>query len=146
MSDVRTSNVLRFTVVGIAQPKGSTRAFLKKGRPVVTSDNPKNKSWERQVAVMARLAMQEQHFQYLAGPVALEVQFYLPRPQAIRDTRVPHVKKPDLDKLVRSVKDALTKMAFEDDSQVVCLHASKRYAPPGTTPKAIIFLAAGVTQ
>ena len=36
--------------------------------------------------------------------------------------------KPDLDKLVRSVMDALTGYAFVDDSQVIEVEASKRFS------------------
>tara|TARA_Y100001938_G_scaffold92477_1_gene126760 strand:- start:262 stop:687 length:426 start_codon:yes stop_codon:yes gene_type:complete len=37
------------------------------------------------------------------------------------------VKKNDLDKLVRSTLDALTNIAFKDDSQVTNLSATKKY-------------------
>jgi len=46
---------------------------------------------------------------------------------------VPAVKRPDLDKLVRAVFDALTNVVFKDDSQVVSVFASKRLAGPGDT-------------
>src|SRR6185369_17739711 len=43
--------VIQFVVLGIAQPKGSARAFMPKGArfPVVTSDNRNLKAWERSV-------------------------------------------------------------------------------------------------
>ncbi len=128
-------NVLRFTVLGTAQPKGSTRAFIPKGwkRAIVTSDNPKNKGWQQAIAASARLAMIHQNFLPLSGPVAVAVQFYLPRPKAIKDKDVPHVKKPDLDKLVRCL-DALTKVVWDDDSQVTSIAATKAYAAPGEAP------------
>ena len=37
---------------------------------------------------------------------------------------------PDLDKLVRAVGDALTRLAWRDDSQIVAWHAYKHYATP----------------
>lgn len=132
-------NTLTFTVFGTAQPKGSARAFVPKGwtRAVVTSDNPKNKGWQQLVAEAASRALGAESF-YVAGPVQLTVVFYLPRPKAIKDRLVPHLKKPDLDKLLRSVKDGLTKVVWLDDSQVIAIHAEKRYAAPGQSPRATI--------
>lgn len=42
-----------------------------------------------------------------------------------------HVSKPDLDKLVRTVLDALTGVVIHDDSQVCGIVAQKDYADPG---------------
>lgn len=38
-----------------------------------------------------------------------------------------HTRKPDLDKLTRSIKDALTGVIYNDDSQIVGLHCFKEY-------------------
>lgn len=137
-------SVLRFTVIGIAQPKGSTRAFMpNQGKyPVVTADNPKNAGWQAAVAQNARIAMLEQGRTAIHGPVAMEIRFYLRRPKAIRKKEnVPHVKKPDLDKLIRSCCDALTEIAWDDDSQVVSIVATKHYARDGMMEQALIMVA-----
>lgn len=125
--------LLEFTVFGVAQPKGSTKAFLPKGwtRPIVTSDNAKNKSWQELVAFGANAALQDcADFPPapLEGPVHLRVNFYLPRPKSLPKKVTVHLKKPDLDKLVRSVKDALSRVVWRDDSQVIELMATKSYA------------------
>jgi Holliday junction resolvase RusA-like endonuclease len=39
--------------------------------------------------------------------------------------------KPDVDKLARTTLDALTGIAFDDDSRIVDLVTRKRYAEPG---------------
>lgn len=133
--------MIHFIVYGTAQPKGSAKAFMPKGwsRPIVTSDNPKNKGWQQLVAEAASVALTKQpDFRLLETPALLRVSFYLPRPKAIRDKAVPHTKKPDLDKLVRSVKDALSKVVWRDDSLVVEIAARKQYANPGEPPRAEI--------
>lgn len=131
---------LTFTVWGVAQPKGSAKAFLPKGwtRPVVTSDNRRNKGWQQLVAESAGRAKDDAGAALLEGPVRLMVAFYLPRPKSLPKRVLHHTKKPDLDKLVRSVKDGLTRVAWRDDSQVVDVKAIKRYADVGTTPHAVI--------
>lgn len=132
---------LSFVVNGVAQPKGSAKAFIPKGwsRAIVTSDNTKNKGWQQLVAEAASAAINGQPaFRLIEESALLRVVFYLPRPKAIRDKAVPHLKKPDLDKLVRSVKDALSKVVWRDDSQVVEIAARKEYARPGESPRAEI--------
>ncbi len=136
---------LAFTAEGIPQPKGSARAFLPKGwtRPVVTSDNAKNKAWERAVGDTARLAAiaaeidGPRFWRPLEGPVTLAVDFHLARPARVKADE-PHLTIPDLDKLCRSVGDALTGLAWGDDAQVDVLVARKGYAAPGTVPRAEI--------
>jgi len=129
------SRSVTFTVVGIAQPKGSTRAFVRGTRAIITSDNPKVKDWEHGIASTARLVARDGLF---VGPVAVRVCFALLRPVSLPRRVVAHVRKPDLDKLVRSVGDALTGVLYRDDAQVVELHARKVYAIAGAAPSAVI--------
>jgi crossover junction endodeoxyribonuclease RusA len=132
-----------FDVIGIAQPKGSTRAFLPKGAafPVTTSANPRLKQWEHLVAVQAQAAGADGLF---LGPVLLEVTFYLPRPQSAPRRVVHHLTAPDLDKLVRGTMDALTGILYRDDSQVVQISAWKVFAVRDHAPHAVITVAEAV--
>jgi crossover junction endodeoxyribonuclease RusA len=128
-------------VVGVAQPQGSTRAFVVKGlkRPVVTSDNKSVRGWRDLVAKATSDAIQAQQWRVATGPVRLMAQFYLPRPKSLRQrTDVPHVTKPDLDKLARATGDALTGVAYTDDRQVGQFKCEKAYAAPGEPPRAVI--------
>jgi Holliday junction resolvase RusA-like endonuclease len=132
---------LHFVAHGIPQPKGSAKAFIPKGwkRAIVTSDNSKNKGWQQLVAEAAGAAIgMANDFRLIDGPAALTVVFYLPRPKAIKNKIVPHTKKPDLDKLVRSCKDAMTGVVFRDDALVTEITARKCYARPGESPRAEI--------
>lgn len=119
--------MIQFTVYGIPQPKGSTRAFFRPGmaRPVVTSDNPRTKPWALLVSTVA-----QEHAGAnppIEGPVSVVLEFWLPRPKSLPKRVVAHTKKPDLDKLVRAVLDGLTGIVFYDDAQVVSVRASKGY-------------------
>jgi len=82
----------------------------------------------------------------LDGPVSLSVSFYLPRPKSLRAKTKPHVTKPDLDKLVRSVKDGLTQIVWHDDSQVVEVRAWKAYTPPSMPPHCLITVDSEVSR
>lgn len=103
------------------------RAFTPKGwtRPILTSDNPNLKQWRQLVAVGAGEKMQGAP---IAGAVVLIAAFYMPRPKSMSMKVRQHTKKPDLDKLVRALKDALKGVVWVDDSQVVSLSATKEYA------------------
>lgn len=118
---------INFTVLGIARPKGSTRAFIRPGMkfPIVTSDNKSVKGWEDSV----RAAIQ-QHAAgvFFQGPVVVFIHFYLPRPKTLAKKIQHHTKKPDLDKLARGSLDAMKGTLWNDDSQVVALSVTKRYA------------------
>jgi len=140
---------LSFTVFGIPQPKGSTRVVpiarqVRSLRDVrVTSDNPQVKQWQGAIKKAAWCAKQDQQPArdrgVLVGPVALEAQFYLPRPQRLpKGHEVPHTTKPDLDKLLRALKDALTSTVWDDDSQVTEVHATKQYARVTEQPRVVV--------
>jgi crossover junction endodeoxyribonuclease RusA len=131
---------LAFTVYGEAQPQGSAKAFVPKGwkRPIITSDNPDLKSWRQLVAEAANRALAQlpaTDRDYLLEGVRLTIAFYLPRPKSLPKRVTAHTKKPDIDKLVRAVADALTSIVFRDDSQVCELVTAKHYAAAGDIPR-----------
>jgi Holliday junction resolvase RusA-like endonuclease len=145
--------ILDFFVPGTPIPKGSAKAFVVKGknggkpRAIVTQDNgDKQKPW---ASAISYTAMQEMSFQKpVAGPVYLTLHFTMPRVKSHfgtgknatvlkNDAPYWHTSKPDLDKLIRCVKDALTGIVWNDDSQVCFIvSASKRYCKrPGVRIK-----------
>lgn len=127
-----------FFVAGVPVPKGSAKAFMRKGMklPVVVQDNAeKQKPWASSVGYAAQQAGVKM---MQSGPVRVEVSFFMPRPRSHYGTgrnagkvkaAAPscHTSKPDLDKLVRCVKDALTGIAWKDDAQVAEVVARKGY-------------------
>ncbi len=73
-------------------------------------------------------------------PVELEVTFYMPIPSSLSKTKKMsmdgrhHIKRPDSDNLLKSVKDALNGIAYRDDSQVCVTKTRKIYSfEPRTT-------------
>lgn len=140
------STAYLFTVEGIPAPQGS-KTYVGNGRMIESSK--KVAPWRKAVT----LAILEKGFEsQLQGALWISVVFYMPRPKSHFTTgglksNAPetHTKIPDLDKLVRSTLDAITQSGLiVDDSQFVCIYATKKYAHP-TTPGAIIRMSEAVT-
>lgn len=123
---------LEFFVPGVPQTKGSARAFMPKGarHPVITNDNPKNKGWAKTITLEAQRMARQMGMQPTNGPVMLRLTFYVPRPQRVRESGTPSTTRPDLDKMERSVLDALEGVFYLNDAQVCVLHSSKVYGEP----------------
>lgn len=120
-----------FRVHGLPQTKGSTRSFKSKstGQSVTINDNNKCAAWARSVNYEARRVRVGQVW---TGAVRLNLTFYMAKPVYVRKGEARGKKfyacrKPDLDKLTRAVKDALTNVLYRDDSQVVQMEIGKEY-------------------
>lgn len=132
-----------FVSLGTPAPQGSKT-------PWGTESNPRTRPWRDTVAHDAREA---KNGEPLEGPLSLHVVFWFPRPKShfgtgrnagVLKESAPKfvIAKPDLDKLVRAVGDALTTAGvWRDDSQAVMVTASKRYVEPGLSPSAAISVA-----
>lgn len=115
---------IAFEVPGIPQPQGSKR-HVGGGRMIESS--AKLRPWRDRVVYAAREAMQGREAMTAA---LLTVTFSLARPASVSPKRRPrHTVKPDLDKLVRAVGDALTEAGVvTDDAVIHSIVASKVYA------------------
>lgn len=122
---------MRIVVYGVPIPQGSTRAFIPKGwtRPVITAANAKTKPWRQAIIDACMTTLPPDKPIDKTAPMRLDVVFYLPRPKSAPKSVVRPAKKPDLDKLVRAVSDALTDAGvWKDDAQVVGISAAKAFA------------------
>ena len=120
--------MLAFTVYGKPEPQGSTRAFVVKGRPVITSANKGLKAWRQQVSAAALAAVVAGTEFITLEPVSVAVDFYFDRPKSVK--RAAMTVRPDVDKILRGTFDSLTGIVFADDSQVVKCVATKQYGSP----------------
>lgn len=126
-----------FSVLGIPSPQGNKSAFpfqrkdgslgvsLREGRRPGSAEA--FKSWRKSVANAASMSMQDRHEQLIRGPVVVDISFYVLRPKNATKKLFP-ASRPDLDKYVRCVCDALTKVVYEDDGRIISLQARKRFA------------------
>lgn len=127
MMETTATPVFDAEIVGVPVPQGSMRAFVPKGwsRAVLTSANPNLKNWRNTVSTVAAEHMQQRPA--FTGPMELSVDFYLPRPKSLSKRIHNHVKKPDLDKLLRGIFDGLTHIVYVDDAQIWRVFVSKQY-------------------
>lgn len=121
-----------FHVAGIPTPKGSfTRmpngAMLPAG---TTASRKRVADWRMNIRNDAMHAMGERL--PVRNAVRIMCEFQLPYPSSsIRKWQMgwwPHVKQPDIDKLLRALFDALTGIVWVDDSQVAFVTCNKVYA------------------
>ena len=105
--------------------------------------------WRDLVTGTASQQMRTQGVELLIGAVSVTAEFRFARPKSHltskgalkNDAPLQYtVKKNDLDKVCRSTLDALTGIAFEDDSKVIHLLANKRYCRAGEEPGAAIII------
>jgi Holliday junction resolvase RusA-like endonuclease len=117
-------------VDGIPASQGSHA--IMRGR-IVQVNSAKHKTW-RKAIIEACHANWPENWQTEKKAVVLVAHFYVPRPKTVT-RKLPSVPI-DLDKYLRGLGDALTIAGvIEDDSLIVDIIASKRYATIATGAK-----------
>lgn len=123
---------IMFTVYGNPVAKGRPR-FAKRGNFVQTYTPEKTKTYESEVAMMAKAAMGASEALEGALEAFIYVTYAVPasyskkRSEACLSGLEKHTKKPDLDNVVKSVVDGMDKIVFLNDSQITSIHATKVY-------------------
>lgn len=126
---------VRFFAAGLPVPKGSGAALVSRstGKPFWKPSRSQSLyRWQASVRAFAASAMREAGQRLHAGPVCIDLHFFLPRPRRPR-CAMPDVR-PDIDKLARAVFDALTGTCFDDDCRVVKALVEKRWEWPENGP------------
>jgi crossover junction endodeoxyribonuclease RusA len=130
--------MIELRIRGLPAPQGSKRHV---GRGIMVESSKRVAPWRQDVKLDS---LDQYKGQPIDGPVAIEIIFWLPRPQGhYRTGKYAGQLKPnapshstscaqgDIDKLVRSTLDGLSVKAggciIRDDSLVVMLRVEKRY-------------------
>lgn len=127
---------IEFTIPGKPVGKGRPRARIMtaNGKQFVHLYTDKETvDTEKVVAQLARLVMGPRN--PFSGPLVMELLVHHPIPaswskkdrQAALDGETACMAKPDLDNVVKLVLDALNKIVYTDDKQVVGILARKQY-------------------
>ncbi|WP_054812130.1 RusA family crossover junction endodeoxyribonuclease [Nocardia arizonensis] len=116
-------------VPGLPAPQGSKdyKGKNARGKAILVESATGVHDWRARIAWTAH----ERGWRPTRDPFAASLEFVLHRPQRTPVATPAAVKRPDADKLARAVLDALTGVAWVDDSQVVDLRSRKRLAEPG---------------
>ena len=115
---------LRFRIIGTPVPKGRPK-FFKVGGFVKPYTPVNTRKWEE---FMRHQALRYRPLVLWDGPIAMSLTFLMPRPKSLPKKVIHHVKKPDLDNLAKSVKDAFQGIIYQSDSQICVLNVEKKYS------------------
>ena len=126
---------MTLVIHGKPAPQPRVRAYRRGNHTGVYTPNTAD-AWKGQIILAASLY----RGQFTTGPLRLEVEFYLPRPQAHKHDDYVTIK-PDLDNLLKSTMDALSDAGvWHDDAQVAAIVSTKRYESANQAIGAIIRL------
>lgn len=120
-----------FEIEGKPVGKGRPR-FKRMGNFVQTYTPEKTSEYEK----LVRIRFQNAGGIITEKPVRVEIAAFFAPPKSARKrdkaemlaNRILPVKKPDCDNVAKIILDALNKIAYKDDAQVVELFVKKRYA------------------
>jgi len=111
--------VISFSCDGTPVPQGSMKVI---NGHILHSQGSALAVWRSTVALSARFAGAKP----VEGAIGIEIVFRVRRPKTVK--RDYPTVAPDLDKYIRGVLDALTGIAYLDDSQVIDIKAEKVYS------------------
>lgn len=126
-------NVLTFEIPGVIQPQERPR-FSRHGKKVITHDAPKSKNFKDFVKLVA---WQNKPSELITEPIKLQADIYLmppkkyhtgPKRALIASGELLPTTKPDLDNLIKGIKDGCNKVIWHDDSQIVEMNVRKFYS------------------
>lgn len=133
---------IEFEIPGQPVAKGRPR-FARRGNFVATYTPEKTVNYENLVKMAASNAMKS--LAPTTKPVDVFIQLNLQIPESwsklkkkkalLNDIRA--TKKPDIDNMIKAIKDGCNGIVWKDDSQVVSILAVKRYSE---MPRAIVVI------
>ena len=121
--------MISFRVDGQPIPQGSMKVI---NGHIIHSQGSALAAWRSAIGLSAKAAGAKPTLE----AVSMTLVFIMNKPRTV--TRVDPTVPPDLDKLVRAALDALTAIAYKDDSQVIEIRAVKVY---GESPGVEIIIA-----
>lgn len=110
-----------FNVAGLPVPQGSLKVM--NGNLIHVKDK-ELRAWRIEIGNTAKncgIKLADKN-----KGISIDLMFCMPRPKTVK--RAIPCTRPDLDKLIRGVLDALTGIAYVDDGQVVSISATKIYS------------------
>ena len=109
----------------VRTPSGKTRTY----------NSSKSTTYKQMIKIHAKNAMNKAHKSMTERPLKMELTFFFKPPKsytkkklrAVETGELRYTKLPDADNLAKTVMDALNKLLYKDDSQIVELSVKKEY-------------------
>lgn len=130
----------RVPAIPVAQPRQRHRLITTKtGNQFVNNFTPAKHPVQDFKATVRHACREAYAGAPLDVPIELRVVFIMPRPGRLIWKTKPmprerHCSKPDIDNLLKSLKDALNEIAWRDDGQIFRVDACKMYAAGDEQP------------
>lgn len=130
-----------FEIMGEPIAQGRPRAGKSFAGKTVLYDPAKSRDFKQYVSL---IASQYAPRKLITGPIHLSVDIYRmtpkkyqtkPKQQLIEQGMLLPTTKPDVDNYVKGVKDGISKIIWQDDSQIVNLNVRKFYS---MTPRVVV--------
>jgi len=123
---------IKLVIPGVPIPKARPR-FARRGKFVQTYNCQEKE--ERYFRDICRLQTAHEPISKDIS-IHLNCRFYMPIPESwtkkkhaeLKSVGISHIKKPDVDNMIKFVKDCLNGLVWHDDSQVTSLSAEKEYS------------------
>ena len=112
--------MIRFSAEGTPIQQGSMR-YIGNGK-MIHNKSAELATWRATVGIAAKQA----GCKPIDSPIMIVMRFRIKKPKTVK--REHPTVPPDLDKQIRSILDALTGIAYADDSQVIDIKATKVYS------------------
>ena len=125
---------VEFTVYGEPKAKGRPR-FRRVGNYVQTYTPTETANYEN----LVRMVYREEYPNFTFAPdvpLGMRADIYLPIPKSVSKKKreqmiagaIRPLKKPDTSNVLKSIEDGLNKVAYADDTQIVCTIANRYYS------------------
>lgn len=142
--DIKMQEAITFTIPGDPVAKGRARSFVRNGH-VAHYTPEKTARYENLVRLAAQQAMGD--VPPTDGAVGLIVRAFMGIPKSWSQKKqraaalgeIVPTKRPDLDNIVKAIKDGANGVTWRDDSQVIDVRASKRYGMPRVEVEVRVF-------
>ena len=135
------SALLRVEIPGEPVAQGRGRA-IPTPAGIRVMDPPRARAWKGVAQVwMLQARLHAGIHAPFARPLAVTVEAYWPRPQALRgDGRPWRTSRPDADNVAKAALDAGNGVLWLDDGQVVVLTVRKQYAGREEPPRVVVLV------
>lgn len=116
--------VISFVILGEPVAKGRPKVRIR-GRFAQMYTPPKTREAEQDFQAKALKHVPPSPIE---GPLSVTLKFHKQKPKSLPKKVKYWVKRPDLDNMIKLALDAMNKIFFVDDSQIVELHSIKEYS------------------